>query len=360
MIKIPGGEGLLDQSRHKPVDGLIQLNDVYGQVDGLPQLDDVDVVIETVVGNSGGFPDKEFRVDAWPDAMTYLASHIVEVRDHQIERLRGDLGRLGHDSVVTPGKDFIERYLRPADAKVAARAQSTGHRVVEVVQNHAPRTSEFAGQNGSTFYAGLTNNGIIFYAQEPYLRDLQRDNRIIELHRVKNEDNGGLWPNGHQFRSAEVANTRSIPESRELVYSYRNEGELLKATYDGTHTYEIPEQGAPIRVAWVDKFGNVVLRFRDPEDYSELLVPDKDKKLALVVEGNEAPLIVGENLDSARTGRATIFKNPKTENPSHVDLAIKSEDCLSGRDHALHYLRGITGRHVELRDLRKLEIELKG
>jgi hypothetical protein len=345
-----------------PVDGLLQLSDVYGAVDGPRQLDDVDVVVETVVGNSGRFADREFRVDAWPDAMTYLASHIVEVRDHQAARLEEDAARLG------VGPYFPSPYRRrswtsdieQSDHKVSERAKSVGGRVVEVVLNHAPRTKELAGRNGSEFYAGLTDNGVIFYAQAPYLRDLRRDGRVIELHRVKNEDNGGLWPDGHQFRSAEVANTRSIPASRELVYSYGSEEDLAAARSKGGHGHEVPEQGSPLRVVWVDKFGNVVLRLRDPEEYSDLLEAGEGSGLALVAEGREAPVDVGRNLDAAQTGIATIFRNPRTANPRHIDLAVKSEDCLSGRGHALEYMRGVTGRHVELRDLRKLEIDLKG
>lgn len=330
---------LLDRTRVLTNEALLELNDVFGVVDGPRILDDVDAAVEAQVGNSGRFNSAQYRIDAWPDACLHLATHIADIRDHQTERLWQQLKAAGYDP-GSPLTDELVEELRGTDTKVAARAHSVGRSVIEIVINHAPRKSATQGENGSIFYAGLTASNLIFYAQKHYLLDLLRDGRIIELHRVKNQDNHGLWPDGHQFRSAEVANTRSIPASRELVTNLK-----------------VPEQDAPVEIVWIDKFGNSLLRVRDPEAYSEFVIAGQ--KIVLVVDGRSQVIKVGSDMDSSPTNKPRIFKNPKTKHPRYLELVIKSDNCLSGRGHALQFLRGVAGRTVALRDLRKLALDLE-
>lgn len=339
MSAIELGTSLLDRTRPLETEALIELNDVFGPVDGPRILDDVDSAIESQVGNKGVFVDRQFNIDAWPDACLHLATHIVDVREHQTERLKQQLVVLGYNPYAPITPEVLEE-LGSIDSKIAARARSVGQNVIEVDINHANRSKEGQGKNGSTFYAGLTAGNIIFYSQKRYLLDLLRDGRIVELHRVHNSNNDGLWPDDHQFRSGEVANTRSIPESRELV-----------------EDLSVPEQEAPLEIAYIDKFGNSLLRARSADAYDGLLVPGQ--RLVLIVDGKPSEVVVGENLDKSETGQPTIFRNPKTKHPKYIEFAIKSEDCLSGRDHALEFLRRVVGSHVELRDLRKLALDLE-
>jgi hypothetical protein len=329
---------LLDASRPIPTEALLQLNDVYGLVDGPRVLDDVDAEVETDVGNSGMFHNGNYRIDAWPDACLHLATHIADVRDDQINRLHQQLTILGFDpeQVLTP--ELITE-IASIDHKIATRARSAGQ-IIEIVLNHANRSKHIQGENGNAFYAGVTVSGLIYYAQKHYLLDLLRDGRIVELHRVKNSDNGGLWPDGEQFRSSEVANTRSFPNSREPEYDLK-----------------VPEQDAPIEIVWIDKFGNCLLRLRESESYTGLFVPGQ--KLELVVEGSRQLVIVGTDLDHSDTDVPTLYYNPATTNPKIIDLVIKSEDCLSGRGHALEFIRKLVRHHIALKDLRKLALDLE-
>lgn len=327
----------LDYHRRKPTEAVIQLNDVYVPIDQPLALDEIDAHTETQVGNEGFFSSGRYRFDAWTDAGIHLATHIADVREHQIERHQADLAREGIDSDA-PTDQIVEE-LSKIDAKMARRAQSVGQNVVEVVINHAPRSEE-NGDNGKLFYVALTSTGLIFYAQQRFLMDLLRDDRIVEYYEVKNSQNGGLWPDGAQFRSAEVANTRSIPESRRQL-------EVPK----------VPEQDSPLEFVWVDGFGNVLIRAREPEKYDDVLANGGEGHL--VIEGQKVPVKIGKDLDSSKKDRPTIYRNPKTTHPKIIDFAVKVDDPLLRRGHALSFIRDAYGGPLELRDLRRLQVDLE-
>jgi len=334
------GPSLLEKSRRMPHEAVIELNDVFGPVDGPRLLDDVDAEVETTVGNEGRFLSGKFKIDAWPDACIHLATHIAEVREDQIQRLKDWLGAHGYDPEISLTEETISE-IQATDYTMGARGRSVGRHVIKVVMNHANRLQESEGENGAAFYAGFTGSGLIFYSQKRYLQDLLRDGRITELYRIKNKDNGGLWVNGHQFRSSVVANAQSYPDSLEPVIDL-----------------SVPEQDAPLEIVWIDKFGNSLLRARDPENYTELLVPGRT--LTLVIDGKPAKVVVGTDLDNSETGQPTIYRNPNTTHPRIIDLAIKSQDCLSGRGHALEFIRKRVGNEsLALKDLRKLELDLE-
>lgn len=297
----------------------IQFSDVFGSLpiggvsDGIV---DFDAALTAQVRNTGRFVDAQYPIGAWPAVGDYGAVLLDQLRGEQTDRA---LKAVNSDDPDHP------------DYQVLASSLDT--RLVAVV-NSAPRTEEHraTGQNGDEFHVGVTASGLEVYAQLPYFRGLNARGLLTSLHRIPND--GGVWPEGEQFRSS-------------VVTQARTQSDVLKPI----STDAIPNIDLSGRLAYVDKFGNVRLEVADIDDATDKL--SSHGALSLKISGRAASLAVQavSCLTDIEEGELGIYHNPTERQesgnrrngirPGYLELIRRVSDPNRGTNHAYNSLAGL-------------------
>lgn len=159
--------------------------------------------------------------------------------------------------------------------------------------NSAPRTEK--GSNGKPFYRAETAYGLRVVATPlEALSPLKKD--IVRLHHLPNEHNG-LYEAREQFRS-----------SFTVVLLTDDHG--LTLVEDDPATIPDPKLGC--HLAYVDRFGNMILREEAISDGPRIVdsLQDLIGQQVMVIVGNHGnPAMVGESLAGARPGELTLYPN---------------------------------------------------
>ncbi len=303
----------------RPREATIQFSDVFGAIPGMEHFDasslyDFDAELTAQVRNAGKFHDAQFSIGYWPELGDYGAVLLEELRryqQHEIQR---------KDAAASGVPEH-------PDTKVLRR--SVDNAVVAVV-NCAPRTHIHQEQNlnGDEFHVALTESGLEVYAQLPYFRGLQARGWIKEFYRIPNDS--GAWPEGEQFRSSCVTQVRS--NTRVLVEEA---------------TSVIPSLDLPIRVAYVDKFGNVRLECAELGMLQEHLVPGNTVRLEMESGKRGIVAHVVNRLTDIPEGEVGLYRNPAddpaTTGPGYLEFVRRVSNPNGHTAHAYATLIAATG-----------------
>ncbi len=303
----------------RPREATVQFSDVFGAIPGMEHHDasslyDFDAELTAQVRNAGKFHDAQFSIGYWPELGDYGAVLLEELRRYQKQEL---LRKRSGGSAGPEHPDVLVLH-------------TSVERAVVAVVNCAPRTNvhQELNLNGEEFHVAITSSGLEVYAQLPYFRGLQARGWIEEFYRIPND--AGAWPEGEQFRSSCVTQVRS------------NTGVLVQED-----TAVIPSLDLPIRVAYVDKFGNVRLECADMGKLQELLMPGR--AVNLEVEGGRHSITahVVKRLTDIPEGEVGLYRNPADDpvasGPGYLEFVRRVSNPNGHAAHAYATLIAATG-----------------
>jgi hypothetical protein len=153
--------------------------------------------------------------------------------------------------------------------------------------NSAPRTEE--GVNGQPFYRAETDNGLVIVATPKEVLSAIK-NRITNLLHLPNKDNE-LYGNDEQFRSSFTP--RLLAENHGL--------NLVENDLD-----EIPDEPEGIKLAYIDRFGNLVI-YENPAG----TISNLSDEIRVQIGKVSKKVLVDESLGQAPSGRLITFPNDR-------------------------------------------------
>lgn len=287
----------------RPREATIRFSDVFGNIplaDSLQNIPDFDAVLTDAVRNTGRFPDSTFPIGAWPELGDYALVLLDQLRNAQAEQSQS-LQASGHP-----------------DAE--ALRTSLGGAVLAVI-NCAPRTDSHrrTGENGDTFYVGLTKAGNEIYGQLKFFRGIHARGWLKELFKIPNE--GGLWQEREQFRSSYVTQARLRPNILEQA-----------------EPNQVPDIELDGRLAYVDKFGNAKIEVKDIKEAQAGLEPGKKAELRIGEGAGIVAVRAVRSLSEIPEEEIGLYINPTEDSPQsgpgYLELARRVGDPNHTSKHA--------------------------
>lgn len=294
----------------------VQLSDTFSgdlALEGAPPIADFDSLLTAQIRNTGRFVDVQSPIGAWPETGSYGVVLAAELR---LEQQRLYSKYVAADRTHLPDAQVLKQSL---------------DRDVVLVVNHAPRTKEHHenGQNGADFYLAELGHsehrlGLQVFAQAPFFAGVAARGLVQNLWRVRDDDNR-VWPEGEQFRSSIVTQSRNFPESLEWQPHPEN---------------VIPELGPRgIYLAFADKYGNSRL-----ERPAGLALPEfPGNNFELRVDGKPLPVHGVTRLTEIPEDGLGIYTNPAdrehTDRPGYIELVRRVSNPNDPRNSAYETLR---------------------
>lgn len=235
------------------------------------------------------FPDRIYLLsDTYGGAQTWNPYESPDIDAHIATDIRSRFPGV-HRSFDTFGAKAISDHVLRTVVALHDAIADPGRTGVFI--NSAPRTEE--GVNGHPFYVADTDNDLrVVVTPLSSLSAIKP--RVTRLRHLPNEDNG-LYSEREQFRSSLTA-----------VLLADNHG--LDLTEDSPS--DIPEYPEGCRVAYVDRFGNLVL-FENQEIGSicDVIAGSVGGIIQLRIGSVLQEVIIGESLGEAKPGSLVIYPN---------------------------------------------------